>query len=125
MTKELEKKLLERFNFFHPELSPINDLMCFGFEHGDGWFNIIWNLCEKIEKCLKRISLEDFRVVQVKEKYGTLRFYINYGTDEIYTLIDKAERKSGKICEICGKFGKLNNLGWYKTRCKSCLKKEI
>jgi hypothetical protein len=55
---------------------------------------------------------------QVKEKYGTLRFYINGGTDVHYAYIDMATAMSAVTCEVCGKRGKQSYGGWVVTRCK-------
>lgn len=61
---------------------------------------------------------------QVKEKYGGLRFYIGGSTDEIFDRIDKAETDSLKICETCGKPGKLwTGWWWLITHCEECNKK--
>ena len=57
-------------------------------------------------------------VVQVKEKFGTLRFYIQAGTDEHYNYISFAETMSGVTCETCGKPGKRLGRGWIYTACK-------
>ena len=58
----------------------------------------------------------DKEVTQVKEKYGTLRFYINGGTHEIHDRIEKAEADSAHICEDTGKPGKLReDLSWIRT----------
>ncbi len=123
MNQENEQKLFNRFDFFHPERSIKDSLMAFGFECGDGWYSLIWELCEDIETALKNDTANEatdfpFRVMQVKEKYGGLRFYTNWGTDEIFALIDTAEEKSTEICEICGKPGELNKSGWLSTRCE-------
>ncbi len=121
MKKELEEKLFNRFNFFKPGKSPKETLMCFGFECDDGWFDLIWKLCENIEKELKYLYIlydeEPFKVVQVKEKFGGLRFYTNWETEEISNLIETAEEKSYTICEICGGEGSLRRGGWLKTLC--------
>jgi len=95
--------------------------MCFGFECENGWFDLIWNLCIQIEK----ENPEDFEVCQVKEKFGTLRFYPLGGAPEkIWDLIDAAEKKSETICEICGKPGTLKEHGyWLKTLCNFCASK--
>jgi len=71
MNPELEQKFFDRFKFFHPEKSPKETLMCFGFECSDGWFQLIWDLCEDLEK----IVPEDFEVIQVKEKFGMQFLY--------------------------------------------------
>ena len=41
--------------------------------------------------------------MQIKEKYGSLRLYTNFGNDEIYDVIDKYESISEKTCFECGK----------------------
>lgn len=64
------------------------------------------------------------RASQIREKFGTLRFYLTSGTNGMYAIVDKAERQSSVTCEICGKPGKLRGQGWYYTRCLPCWKKE-
>ena len=64
------------------------------------------------------------RASQVKEKFGTLSFYLTSGTDTMYEIADAAERKSAKTCEACGKPGKLRGRGWLYTRCIPCWKKQ-
>ena len=77
-----------------------------------GWANII-----------ERLVLDLFalgwngEVVQVKEKFGGLRFYINNGSDAIYDRIEAAENESLKVCEVCGASGVLRGGGWLKTLC--------
>jgi len=61
---------------------------------------------------------------QVKEKFGTLRFYMTSGTEEMYNLIHEAEEKSGTICEDCGKPGKIRHGGWIRTLCDECCTKD-
>ena len=90
--------------------------MAFGFECGDGWFDIIWDLSAKLEPLGVIAS-------QVKEKYGTLRFYIYNGSDEAFDLIDQAELASGRTCEECGEPGKTTDMGWARTLCSSCEEK--
>jgi len=60
---------------------------------------------------------------QVKEKYGTLHFYTNGFTDKMNELVNKAELKSQKICEICGKPGKLRGGYYIQVLCKKCNEK--
>jgi hypothetical protein len=55
--------------------------------------------------------------VQVKEKLGTLRFYIDRGTDEHYNYIRFAEVMSAVTCEECGAPGKRRGSGWIYTAC--------
>lgn len=51
------------------------------------------------------------RASQVKEKFGTLRFYMTSQTPEMDKIIEKACRKSAKTCEECGKPGKVVGRG--------------
>lgn len=99
------------------------NLMCFGFECGDGWHDLIRKLCRGIQAALDADpALKPmFRAVQVKEKYGGLRFYVDGGTDAIEAMIDAAEHESQRTCEECGAVGRtLENCGWYKTLCPAC-----
>ena len=128
MNKENTQKLFKRFKFFRPEKSIKESLMSFGFEHGNGWFQLIWDLCLDIERILKvapKHIREQFEVIQVKEKFGTLSFYCNIGTDEIFDRVNQAEEESAHICEECGSHeGKLYGNGWLKVRCHECKLKE-
>lgn len=54
---------------------------------------------------------------QVKEKYGTLRFYYDGGDDYIRGLVSMAERMTAITCEVCGNAGKVNDEGWITVRC--------
>ena len=56
-------------------------------------------------------------VTQVKEKFGTLRFYVGAATDEHYNYIRFAEALSARTCEVCGAPGKMRGHGWYYTDC--------
>lgn len=97
----------------------------FGIECDDGWYNLLDELCSRIEDKLDK-EVDEFFVDQVKEKYGGLRFYVSSATEEILDLIDEYEEKSYTICESCGKSGKLvNHFGWYKTVCEDCEEKWI
>lgn len=130
MTRENTKKLFDRFDFFKPEKSLQETLMSFGFECGDGWFDLIWNLCQDIELllALHNPNSDDeayypFEVIQVKEKFGQLRFYTNWLTDGIDDRISKAEVESSRTCELCGDPGSLvNKGGWLSTVCENCKK---
>lgn len=90
----------------------------------------VWNrmkfsfLLLKWYRPCRRFVLSHPRALQVKEKFGSLRFYMTSNTDEIDDLIDKAEEKSYKTCEECGCPGKLRNGGWMTTLCDSCAKKK-
>jgi hypothetical protein len=85
---------------------------------GEGWSGLINMLYDNKPK--------DVVVTDVKEKYGTLRFYVASCSEEFYKLIDEAEDKSATICEFCGEDGETRfDLGWYKTLCDKCYDNEI
>lgn len=135
MDEELEQQLADK----HPEIfsvyredtdeitSPTPPLALFGFECGDGWFDIIDSLCEVLEG----FGVET-TAVQVKEKYGGLRFYHDglRAEDEkrqemAAGAIQMAQNMSFNVCEICGGSGEVHQQdGWYHVRCESCLKAE-
>lgn len=61
---------------------------------------------------------------QVKEKFGTLRFYHSGGDDAIAGMIRMAEEMSGTTCEECGKPGTTTQGGWIRTLCKTHKRKK-
>lgn len=105
----------------HGCLKPTNlkeGLMAFGFSCDDGWLPILEDLFEKIDKVVKKNKLENFQVVQVKEKYGDLCVYVHGGDKEVHDLIKEAEKKAGTTCEVCGRPGTNREVArWYKTEC--------
>lgn len=56
-------------------------------------------------------------VVQVKEKFGTLRFYTNHANERASAYIEFAEHLSGRVCEECGAPGRTRGRGWIRTLC--------
>ena len=139
MRNELDKQLCEKYpKIFadrHGDMK--TTLMCWGFEHGDGWFNILDALCGNIQSHIdwkngqreyllknnphnRKIPDEISQVVaeQVKEKFGTLRFYYRGGDDYIRGLVSMAESMSAVTCEKCGKPGKQTEGGWITTLCE-------
>jgi hypothetical protein len=54
---------------------------------------------------------------QVKEKYGTLRFYYYGGDDYCRGVESMAESMSAVTCEVCGSPGKMRHDGWVRTLC--------
>jgi hypothetical protein len=115
MQDELEHKLIIKYpKLFKGMTKPLtHSLMAFGIECGDGWYNILDKLFEKLNNY-------DIELMQVKEKFGGLRIYLSGATtDEVYDLVEKAEEESFKICEMCGKSGKnLTINSWIYTVCE-------
>jgi len=107
------------------------------FECGEGWYDLIHDLSIKIENILDKNALEhkvpegeeneiiEMFAVQVKEKYGTLRFYMSCETDYISGLIEDAEAASSQTCESCGDFAKMRGSTWLEVKCDKCYKEWI
>lgn len=115
MNKENTDKLVKDFPMLYSGVhkDPRDSCMAFGFECGDGWFELLYNLSGQI-------VMSDPSVVasQVKEKFGTLRFYINEGSEEVFDIISCAEEHSGLTCDTCGGAGELGGSGWMSTKCE-------
>lgn len=109
----MNKLSLQDLQFEYPEafINPI------GFECGDGWFNIIQPMVAYICRHNKKYKSSQIHMTQVKEKYGTLRFYTNHETGPLSRMIKEAEAKSAVTCEQCGEPGKIRGRGWYYTAC--------
>lgn len=126
MTQELEAKLFAAYPLLFPGNRDIHSsCMGFGFECGDGWFFIIDKLCSSIQNYVTNNKKPQPVVVQVKEKFGTLRLYIEDSDQLIDGMIWFAEDISGVVCELCGRPGKLNKNGWIACRCDSCRANEL
>jgi len=69
---------------------------------------------------LKSIDNE-YTIAQIKEKFGTLRYYFASSNPSLYkemcNIVSKYEQKSASICEVCGKSGKTRNSVTVKTLC--------
>lgn len=118
MRVELQEQLQQQFPFIKTTI-----------DCGDGWYNLIHNLCSEIQSFYDKnstLNICEFEVLEIKEKYGHLCFYTCANTDSILIeLITIYEEKSRYICEICGSLeGKMSvSGGWYKVLCKICRKK--
>lgn len=160
MKQELDEKLCAKYPMvFRDRNAPMTQTaMCWGFSHGDGWYNIIDTLCglltssynqakdrydnlvqwkaetgrhpwkggaeitdADIEAAKLKMEEEAERVpvaVQVKEKFGGLRFYVDRASEKHYNYITFAESMSHRICEECGSAGMTYHMGWYRTLCE-------
>jgi hypothetical protein len=127
MTKEeFEKHLKKKYPILYKNLlnkKAANQLgyllpVSFGIECGPGWYNLIDYVSSKLENLFQGIE-----VVQVKEKFGNLRVYLDHYTPEAEKITKFAEDESETTCEVCGKKGILITGGWYKVRCSLCKNK--
>lgn len=100
-------------------------LMSFGFDCGNGWYGIIYDLFERLEPLVA--ALDDggtaFQIFQVKEKFGSLLVYINCSSDEIDAAIEAA----GELSIQPANPGSLerNETGWQKSLCPPCRSQQL
>ena len=88
------------------------------FDCGDGWFDILYIMCHTIQSHINFKECPQVEVVQIKEKFGTLRFYYVGGDKFCEGVVRMGESISACVCETCGNAGSLrNNGGWVKTLC--------
>lgn len=123
MREELSVILRERYPliFVQPGVVDTSEAMptvfsLWGFECGDGWFDLIDVLCARLQLATK-YGAPQVVVAQVKEKFGTLRFNAAGADERQRGMIELAEVMSGRLCEICGNPGVTSSTGWMQTRC--------
>ena len=87
---------------------------------GPGWYPIL----ARIEERLSELD-PDYEVNQIKEKFGTLRFYWEGDIPNGDVIVDEAEAESARTRELCGSVGHLRTrAGWLKTLCDTCSRSE-
>ena len=125
MNKILEKNLLKKYPKILKDMYGPMDKTCmhFGIECGDGWYYLIDNLLHSIQWRIVNQKVEQVTAEQIKEKFGTLRFYYEGGDDRIDGMVELAESMSGGICENCGCMNEAvgrTQKAWIQTLCVPC-----
>lgn len=130
MSQERRQKLFDDYPklFAKRNLTPEDRRrypITWGLEHGDGWLTIVEELCKLIQHHIdqeqkKNPDSPQIEILQVKEKFGSMRFYTSHSDDYINGLISMAEHMSGKTCESCGNPGTMRGKGWMRVRCEPC-----
>ena len=94
-------------------------------EMPDGWRIAFGEkMCEELRIALEKTGhLNDYYPVQIKEKFGQLRFYTNFSTKETEAIIDKYTAISEKTCIKCGKPATQITQGWISPFCDKCVPK--
>jgi hypothetical protein len=124
---------MKKYYFIKPDPDLHDNLMEFGFQCQNGWYPIIEEAFDKMEKTIEKMPKKErkifeksFEILEVKEKLGGLRIYVNMYTNEITEIIVEAEKKAGKTCEVCGKPGKIREVNhWYFTNCDEHYNKRL
>ncbi len=118
--EEFANKMYTEF----PKMFPVHR----GFEINDGWYHIIEVLCNTIQghidwsneqrdKYQRGEGCKQVIVIQVKEKFGGLRFYYVGGNEYIHGLVRMAEVWAANSCEVCGDLGSRRGTSWLTTLC--------
>lgn len=92
----------------------------------DGWRKVFGlQMCEEIKQSLLksggRKALRAYRILQIKEKFGGLRWYDSNSNEEVWKIISKYEDLSYKICINCGKPAEYISKGWISPYCGDCI----
>ena len=130
--KELNKKMVEEFPFLLPHNRWTDEVS----EDYDYSYNELWALetgwakafgyellCELKEALIEANYLDKYRITQIKEKYGTLRWYDFGAPEKVFEIIRKYEQLSYETCIYCGKPSEYETFGWINYVCKDCLDK--
>ncbi len=95
-----------------------------GIDCGDGWYGLIDRLCAAIQAHVdnRQGKIQQVEALQVKEKFGTLRFYVSGADEAVNMMIGRSVYQSSITCEVCGatEGAKTSNKGWMKTLCRGC-----
>jgi len=119
MSPELEAKLVAKY--------PLILISCREVAVSDGWYNLLDLLLGMIQShidCQKKynnITVPQVHAVQIKEKFGGLRFYCNGGDERTSAYVSFAGALSETVCERCGHPGSLRAVhNWMRVRCEAC-----
>lgn len=135
---EKNKKLIERYEFLRilplwvtdekKEEYIINDedyeatfLDCLP----EGWYKAFaLDMCEELREALiANDCYDNYRLFQVKEKYGGLRWYDGGGCRATDDIVRKYEQVSEQVCVECGNPATKMSKGWILFYCDDCAKK--
>lgn len=103
MTPKLDQKLFAAYpRIYAGKDKPITDsCMPWGFECDDGWQKLLHTFSALATAYDKQFNL-GLEILQVKEKFGSLRIYTMGGDDVIDELVSLVEASSYQTCEECG-----------------------
>ena len=129
--RELNKLMIKEFPFLLPRNRWTDQPMeNYDYSYNEwqalelGWqVNFGWRLLHELNILVQAMDHpENFRITQIKEKFGEFRLYCNGGRD-IQQLIDEYTQYSRTICIRCGKPATVASTGWISFYCDDCAKK--
>lgn len=110
---------IEGFDFSYTELDSMPE----------GWKKAFGEqMCEEIQKLLEEANwVYEYRILQIKEKFGCLRWYDNGVPESIQERFDAIIRKyedlSKKTCIECGAPATKISTDWISPWCDKCVEK--
>ena len=129
MDSKLQEKLFKKYPkiFIQRKLPMTQTAMCWGIDTDDGWYWLLDHLCSQLQWDIDHNKYPQLEAVQVKEKFGGLRFYVSGSNEKQESMIDFAEFLSQSICEKCGSTKEVTRTkgGWIKSLCKKCMKEYL
>lgn len=103
-----------------------------------GWAERFFQMCDEINTALEEAGYQKtiLQVLQIKEKFGTMRFYYDLDLPEpkelgeffrqdviaekVMEIVDKACAETGVLCVNCGAAAEYCSSGWIIPFCKAC-----
>lgn len=142
MTKQEQLAWKSKYPEILRDLGGDSSKTCMSWRHGGiavgpGWMGLLDELFSFLQFHTDKNGYGQVIAVQIKEKFGGLRFYYEvegdqkdkYGyprsNDFLEGAISFAEYKSYKTCKECGATGKLRGSGFKRVLCKKCEEKSL
>lgn len=122
--KFIEETLAEKYPHTNTDEHIWHELANTATQFGPGWHDLIIQLVQKIEQVYKKrnVDVSEFKIDEMKEKYGGLRVSVRSSLSEVHDLITQYEGLSESTCEECSsKSGRLHTKNEYLlTLCAEC-----
>ncbi len=129
---ELYPFLIMKTNYWTGEKIPEEEI-----NYTTTWFDSIpegWakafgeQMCDELLEILKKADyVDEYQIIQIKEKFGGLRWYDNGVPDAVWdeykAWLDKYEILADKTCILCGEPATHYTAGWIMPVCDSCFDK--
>lgn len=131
VTQKVNYALIKKYPFLLPKNrwdGGLNINGPFDFSYNElygmpnGWlFNFGEELVTKLASLLEERgpdTIYRYFITDIKEKYGTLRWYDGGATDKMYKVINEYEVKSASVCLVCGEEGEIDeSVYWLEPLC--------
>ena len=94
MDTKLSNRLFKKYKFLRKKE------LAGGFECGDGWYQIIDDMCKELRA--SSMLRDDFVITKVFDKYGDMYVHSRNGNNATRSIIEDAIELSMEICDACG-----------------------